>query len=286
MDWALAIARNHGALVRLVTALFAVVGLVPDGAPVASMSPSIRSKIIRVLRPAESALRRLIAIAAQGVDGAVRSRQSGKKRRKTEGKRKRGTRAPIFRLFDPRKWFPELSKGRRPARGPGPRITDFDDDSWEPYEQEPAKEPANPAGLCRRLQALHRALQDIPGQALRLARVQHRRRAAKEPLSRTEPLRPGLPPGHRKHETHEIDEVLNDCDILARMEPKPPDLARFLPLLLSSVPAGTGPLVLGLRCSSVCQRDDGVLLGLSFIKRRRAGSQSANQRAVLLKKNR
>ena len=120
MDWALAIARNHGALVRLVTALFAVVGLVPDGAPVASISPSIRSKIIRVLRPAESALRRLIAIAAQGVDGAVRSRQSGKKRRKTEGKRKRGTRAPIFRLFDPRKWFPELSKGRRlhavPAR--------------------------------------------------------------------------------------------------------------------------------------------------------------------------
>lgn len=233
MDWALAIARNHKALVRLVAALFAVVGLVPGGLPVSSMSPAVRAKVIRVLRPAESALRRLIAMAAEKLDGSVLQRHSGQRKcKRASGKRKRGTRAPVFRLFDPRKWFPELSKGRRSTKGPGPRISGFDDDSWEPYEPEPSRKATNPEALCRRLQALKRALDDIPGQARRLARVQFRRRAAGEPVARTEPIRSGLPPGYRKHQTHEIDEVLRDCDILARMEPKPPDLARFFDALV------------------------------------------------------
>lgn len=226
MDWALAIDRNHKALLRLVTALFVVAGLVVGGAAVASMPACVRKKILRVLGPAEAATRRLIAIVARDVIVKLRAKRAGPKGPIPKGKGS-GKRVPQFQLFDPRKSFPELVKSKRPSRGPGPRISGFDDDSWTPYEpKKPAQsgEP-DPRILCGRLQALMRALQDIPAQARRLARLQARRRADGEPLRRTEPRRPGFPPGYRRNGMHEIDEILSDCDILVRMDPRPPDKA-------------------------------------------------------------
>ena len=66
MDWARAIERNSEALKGIVEALFAMLGLAGD-ATVARIPRSVHSAVLRVLRPAESAMRRLIVIAARGL---------------------------------------------------------------------------------------------------------------------------------------------------------------------------------------------------------------------------
>lgn len=71
MDWALAIDRNREVLSRIVAALCAMVGLV-DGSTVSTLPRHLRSRVLRVLRPAESAVRRLIVIAARDVKIALR----------------------------------------------------------------------------------------------------------------------------------------------------------------------------------------------------------------------
>ena len=82
--------------------------------------------------------------------------------------------------------------------------------------------------LCRRMNALMAALQDLDGQTLRMAKLQSRiknqiRKVGKLPIR---VMRPGLPPGFRKRQKHEVDEVLAECHRLALMaqhELAPPD---------------------------------------------------------------
>ena len=62
MDWDLAIKRNSKALKAIIEVLFALLGL--DGGDAAQRIPrSLNSAVLRVLRPAESAVRRLIVVA-------------------------------------------------------------------------------------------------------------------------------------------------------------------------------------------------------------------------------
>ncbi len=210
------------ALMRLVASMFALAGLIPGGAAVASMSVEVRRKILRVLQPAESALRRVILMKARELVVSLKPKRPAPKGAVPKGKGARD-RIPAFVLFDPRKWFRELAKPHRPLRGAGPRISGFDEE--RPAYEPPAPRSAevNPASLCRRLQALQKALETIPAQAKRLAQLQAKRRAAGEPLRRTEPRRPGWPPGYRKRHSHPVDVILHDCDILARQDPRPPD---------------------------------------------------------------
>ncbi len=66
MDWDLAIKRNSKALKGIIEVLFALLGL--DGTDAASRIPrSLHSAVLGVLRPAESAVRRLIVVAARNV---------------------------------------------------------------------------------------------------------------------------------------------------------------------------------------------------------------------------
>ena len=65
MDWDLAIERNSEALKGIVAALFAMLGL--DGTTVSRIPHPLHRAVLRVLRPAESAVRRLIVIAARGL---------------------------------------------------------------------------------------------------------------------------------------------------------------------------------------------------------------------------
>ncbi len=65
MDWDLAIKRNSEALKGIIEALFAMLGL--DGRCGFADSPPLHRAVLRVLRPAESAVRRLIVIAARDV---------------------------------------------------------------------------------------------------------------------------------------------------------------------------------------------------------------------------
>jgi hypothetical protein len=228
MDWARAIERNSEALNGIVEALFAMLGLVGE-ATVSRIPPPLHRAVLRVLRPAESAMRRLIVIAARGLVVKLapsRPMPAGPKPVGPIGKGG-GNRPPSFQLFDPRKRFTVLPLRHRPKirRNP-PRIHFFPYDTLSPARPPVAVPPPPPDGLVnaarltRRLQALKLALDDLPRQAKRLVRWQERRKASPWPKS-TLPLRSGHPPGYRRKPIHEVDEVLTECDGLAWEAMKP-----------------------------------------------------------------
>jgi hypothetical protein len=213
-DWARAIERNSEALRGVVAVLFAMLGEVT----VQRLPHSLHRGILRILRPAESALRRLIVIAALGLvvkPVAPRTFPTGPIK-------KGGLSRPVFRLFDPRKVFTDHANAATRAL---PRITIFGYDPrvaaiWA------AQRRSNPAALSddglvnaqrliRRFQALKAALDNLPRQAKRLVRARMRRENIPS-LKFKSPLRPGPPPGHRRKKLHEIDEILAECHGLAR----------------------------------------------------------------------
>ncbi len=226
MDWARAIERNSEALKGIVAALFAMLGLA-GVAPVARIPRSVHSAVLRVLRPAESAVRRLVVIAARGL--VVKLAPSRPMPAGLIGKGG-GSRRPSFQLFDPRKSFEALRQHRQTLARSPPRIHFFASDPrvaalWQarPPAADPAPPPDGLVGaerLARRLQALKFALADLPRQARRLARWRVRRETAKTPKFRS-PLRPGHPPGYRRKPLHEVDEVLIECHGLACDAMKP-----------------------------------------------------------------
>jgi hypothetical protein len=172
-----------------------------------------------VLQPAESAVRRLIVIAARGLVVKV-----GPSRSMPKGLLigKGLISCPSFKLFDPRKSFALPRDGMTPRLLP--RIHVFGGDPrvaalWAapPPLAAPALQTddlVNAAPITRRLQALKLALGDLPRQARRLARLRLRREKVPS-LKFKSPLRPGPPPGHRRKPVHDVDEVLIECHGLA-----------------------------------------------------------------------
>ncbi|MEQ1521515.1 MAG: hypothetical protein ABL936_09625 [Aestuariivirga sp.] len=221
-DWDLAIKHHSEALKSIVAALFAMLDVT-----VARIPLPLHRAVLRVLRPAESAVRRLVVIAARGlVVKPVPSRPMPAGKVIGKGS---GNSSPSFQLIDPRKRFAELSEPRVKYTKHPPRILFFGEDSrvdslWP--SPLPAVVPPPPDGLItaerlsRRLQALKLALEDLPRQARRLARWRLRREEAKTPTF-TSPLRPGRAPGSRRKPTHEVDEVLTECHWLAWEAMKP-----------------------------------------------------------------
>jgi hypothetical protein len=219
MDWARAIERNSEALKGIVAALFAMLGLAGE-ATVARIPQPLHRTVLRVLKSAESAVRRLVVIAARGL--VVKPAPSRPMPAGAFGQGG-GHRLRSFQLFDPRKNFEALRQHRRTTRNP-PRIHFFNGDPtvaalWA--ARRPAADPAPPpdglvgaARLSRRLHALKLALEDLPRQARRLARWRLRRENAQSPKFKS-PLRPGHPPGYRRKPVHEVDEVLAECHGLA-----------------------------------------------------------------------
>jgi len=194
MDWPRAIERNHDALSGIVAALFAMLGLTTGGT-IERLSWPLYRTVLAILRPAEAAVRRLIVIAARGlVVKLPPSRSMPQGRIIGKGHTSRSS----FQLFDARKRF--AVSHRTSAR-----------------RDEPELEPdgrVDAGRLCRRLQALKRALEDLPRQAKRLARWRARREKMPAPKFKL-PLRPGRPPGTRRKPVHEIDLVLVECHGLA-----------------------------------------------------------------------
>src|SRR5262245_16009915 len=239
MNWDLAIERNREPLLRIVAALFTMIGLSEAGA-VERLSRPVYRAVLLVLRPAEAAVRRLVKVAARGMvvkPSPVRPAPAGLS---ISGN---GQGRVSFRLFDPRKRFDRVHG--RPARGPRPqprirslgvafdaRIPLFHQPQLVPAAQAPAAQApkkeddtvadgtVNAKPLCRRLAAIKLALDDLPRQAKRYARWQARPIEARRPRLAS-PLRPGRPPGHRKRQTHEVDEILKECHWLARTVPEP-----------------------------------------------------------------
>ena len=222
MDWARAIERNSEALKGIVEGLFAMLGLAGE-ATVSRIPQPLHRAVLRVLWPAESAVRRLIVIAARGL--VVKLSPSRPKPAGAIGKGG-GSRSPSFQLFDTRKYFAELRQHRRKFTRNPPRIHFFPYDTLSPARPTAADAPPPPDGLVnaerlsRRLQALKLALEDLPRQARRLARWRVRRENMPSPKFRS-PLRPGHPPGYRRKPVHEVDEVLIECHGLAFDAMKP-----------------------------------------------------------------
>jgi len=225
MDWDLAIKRNSEVLIEIVADLFAMLGLVGEATVLRLPWPTYRA-VLRILRPAESALRRLIVVAARGLvvkPAASRTKPAGP----IKANKGLHPRVSPFQLFDPQKRF-VLPRRRTPKR-PGPRIHMFNADNelvtvWPPPKSptaSPARKPlssadglVNAARLIRRLEALQSALQDLPRQAKRLVRWRMRQETSPNPSFKS-PLRPGHPPGYRRRKVHEVDDLLSECNWLA-----------------------------------------------------------------------
>ncbi len=177
MDWDLAIKRNSKALKGIIEVLFALLGL--DGSDAALRIPrSLHSAVLGVLRPAESAVRRLIVVAARNV--VVKLAPS---RPMPEGRRLEKvveSRPPSFQLFDPPKRPKPIRVMKVTRLEPRIRFIEYDPRVvalW-PAPRPVVVPPPPPDGLAsasrlhRRLQALKSALDDLPRQAKRLVRWQ------------------------------------------------------------------------------------------------------------------
>ncbi len=235
--WVDAVARNTEALKAVLAPLVALLA-VYGGTEALKVPRAVRSTILLVLRPAESALRRLIVIAARDVKleasaSKVKSaRAIPNTRPKTIITKSRASRLS-FQLFDPRKRF---GQKRVTYVSVAPRVFFIaPDPPFSPLALRPP-EPSlarlldprlgrdiGARRLCLRLKAIATALEDVPRQARRLVGLQARRENRKSFIA---PLRPGKPPGHRGTPSHSIDFILAECHRYAKgvlAEPRTPD---------------------------------------------------------------
>jgi len=214
LGWTPAITRNRTALLRIVTTLFFMAGL--DGGGADEVPRRVWRRIMRLLRPAESAVRRLIVVAASGLDIEApkpRPENEGPAPRNEDAARPRAAtpRRPAFCLTDPPRRFDTLRwEGLRP----------FPEDGVAPADPD---EYVNATGICRRVLALKRALDDLDGHAKRLARHEARRALTSLASKQTQggyqrhrrPLRLGRPPGYCRRPSQEIDDILRECHTMA-----------------------------------------------------------------------
>jgi len=225
VNWPLAIGHNRDVLLRIVAMLCAMAGLA-EGGVVSTLSRQLRNRVLRILRPAESAVRRLIVIAARGAEvPAPALSPGGASKGRSHGggpgdKRKDGSTPPSLPLLDALPVFRPGPRYRRPKGFPRISIIGVTEPRPIPEYWIPSPDdPVSAAGLCRRLQALRRALDDLDGCAKRFARWRVRRdwrfRQKDRLPGRYSPFRPGHPPGHRRRARYEVDEVLRECHSLA-----------------------------------------------------------------------
>ncbi|MEP9389110.1 hypothetical protein [Mesorhizobium sp. KR9-304] len=227
MDCNAAIEDNREALKRVLAMLVAMAGL--GGGNPATLPRHLHRAILRLLRPAESAARRLIIVMARGLvvtlapTGPSKPKPTSTILRNGIGtgivmprgwRHKAGTPAACSRalpLFDP---LPRWGASPRPAASGFPRISIPGLTQPFPVPRAPSSDdPIDAARLALRLGALGRALDDLPREARRFARWRARAAdAAHKPdaagtqkgnsrrtgrFRRVWPLRPGRPPGGR-----------------------------------------------------------------------------------------
>jgi hypothetical protein len=285
MDWNAAIERNGQALKRVLAMLVAMAGLgagftsplwgdrreasgggndrsttptrpSDDGRPphkgeVITARPTLprhlHRAVLRLLRPAEAAARRLIIVAAHGLVVTLPPARPRKPKatpaplsfgiaavmpsagfaRLPAGRaaKDRVTSMHVLPLFDPMR---PLGRGRLrfvPAHA-APRICV--PGATARHRLPPPPMPDDPLDATRlglRLRALAAALDDLPKHASRFARWRARqnRSTADNGPRRLSPLKPGRPPFYRLKPTHEIHGILADLHHFAREALTPPD---------------------------------------------------------------
>lgn len=212
-----AIELNCEALLRIATELFAILRL-PAGGMTDSLPAALYFRVLRILRPAESAVRRLVVLEAIGLEvepAKSRNDAAGSPARakpKTSTGRKPAAREPAFQIFDPFKPLPDdpwITGDGETGQSAFPVRFSFRPDA-----------PRDARRLGRRIRALIGALDDLPAQARRLARWRLTRRRPR----RFSSLRPGFPPGYRKaRPSHKVDEILRESERLLAWAHSPPE---------------------------------------------------------------
>jgi hypothetical protein len=214
-DWRRAIDRYSEQLCAIAARLIVMAGIAV-GRTVETLPRHLYWRILSVLRPAEYAARRLIAMAACKLDRTVpvpRPRGAapacGTPAPAVDAPEPTDIadqNTPAFQLFDP------FKRTGHPWLEPDGIAADEDND-FPPAP--PPDEPVDAKALRRRIRALADALSDLDGQALRLARWRARRHMESARPRRWSPLRPGRPPGYRKRPKTPVEDVLKDCHFLA-----------------------------------------------------------------------
>ena len=261
MDWNAAIEKNSEALKRILAMLVAMAGIgvrgeftffPPEGAGASRLAPTEKSKlspalalprhlhraVLRLLRPTEAAVRRLIIVAARGMVVALPPVRQRKPNGGPVIRHKTGPagiptpsenpHTPSLPLLDA---LPRWGRRATPVARGVPRISVPGFSVPFPVRPKSPDDPIDAARLALRFEALASALDDLPGQARRFARWRIRRDAAiaqdRQGRSgrayRLSPLRPGRPPGSRRKPVHEVHEVLNVVQGLAFWALKSPD---------------------------------------------------------------
>ncbi len=209
MDWPLVIDRNRTALLTIIVALMASLGLVAGGR-LTTLPLFLYRRALLILRPAESAVRRLIMIVAHEM--ALRGFKLRATRRDglaeflvfSRPNPRDEPSLPSFNLIDPLKIF-------------GREAPDMDGFYSGEDSGTPDKTPVPAASLALRILALKKALENLPHHAKRLARWYEQRDAAyaQNLAHRYSPMRPGPAPAAVRRHRDEIDEVLLECHLLA-----------------------------------------------------------------------
>jgi hypothetical protein len=196
MDWPLIIERNRERLLAVLAPLFAVLGFDPRRA---EMPRSLYRVLLINLRPAESAVRRLIIIAARGLLVKLRAARAFPGGLSIQ---KDAERTPAFCLIDPLKRF--AAEGFEWAKQwekvqvlPRISVPGFIDPVFADKIIPMADDPVDPAALRLRLRlrALKSALENLPREARRLARWRARGELARQTAPK--PRRPSAPASPR-----------------------------------------------------------------------------------------
>lgn len=214
MDWDRAVAVNREALLRIVAGFAA---LLAAFAGELRLPLGVYRTVALGLFKSETAVRRLIVIAARGLTVALKPQRPMPAGLviHAEGQISR----PLaFQLFDPRVSYSWVEE---PPRISGPRIRmvnvpDPRSQFLSLFKRPPGglSSEAATLNLRRRLDATLRALENISREAQRMARWTARRMAMANPKF-VSPIRPGPPPGRDKHSKAEIDMILRECHALA-----------------------------------------------------------------------
>ena len=258
MDWNAAVEKNREALKRVIAMLAAMAGLdlrgqftffrqrgrsgeevalaeksKPSQAP--TLPRRLHRAVLKLLRPAEAAVRRLLIVAARGLVVVLpppRRRKPSVPRRPgraglAKSPQNHAHRVPQLPLLDPLR--PWNIRARRTAGVPRISIPGLSELFRIPPRS--TDDPVDATRLALRLHALARALDDLPGQAQRFARWRARGAGAvgaqdalgRRRFRRVWPLKPGRPPGWRLKPFHEVLEVLDVVHGLAFWALESPD---------------------------------------------------------------
>lgn len=210
MDWPVIIERNAERLLAVLAPLFV---LLASGTRTMLPRPVCRA-LLMLLRPAESAARRLIIMAARGL--VVKQRVA---RAFPVGITMKSDpeRVAPFCMIDPLKRF--ASEGFERDAGkvqilPRISVPGFINPAFAAETPATENDLVSPAAIHRRLLALRHALDNLPREARRL--VRWRTRQTPKKTGRLSPFRPGFAPGYQRHGPREIDAILSDCHYFAQ----------------------------------------------------------------------